>query len=130
MMKITIPTKEEYDSLIKIEAKIGKKTLSKEEVETMRKEAGKGAPHWEFTWGLIELFEFNNEKAALEWFEKTLRHMNGFGLLRCSGILAGLGDEWIDLSMRYLRRAAWRQNPIAKRMLKYMKDYPFHHPQA
>ena len=129
-MKYTIPTKEEYDSLVKIERKIGKEILTKDELEIMRKEANQGAPRWEFNWGLIELFEFNNEKIAIEWFEKTLKHMNGYGLLRCSGILASIGDEWADMSMRYLKRAAWRQNPIAKRMLKYMKEYPYQFPQA
>ena len=130
MKGIILPTKEEYDSLSKIEAKIGKEALTKAELEIIRNKADQGVPHWEFNWALIELFDFNSEKNAIDWFEKALEHMNGDGLLRCSGILASIGDEWEEMSMRYLRRAAWRQNPIAKRMIKAMRENPFHFPEA
>lgn len=130
MKGYSIPTKVEYDILFEIESKLGKESLTNEELSTMKKQAEKGSPRWEFVWGEIELFEFNSEKNAIEWFEKALKHMNGTGLLRCSEILASIGDEWADLSMRFLKRAAWRQNPIAKGMLKQMKENPFELPQA
>ena len=42
----------------------------------------------------------------------------------------GILDEWIAMSMRYLRRVALRQNPITKMMLKYKKEHPYQLPQV
>lgn len=47
-----------------------------------------------------------------------------------SGIFAFLGDEFYDWSMKCLKRAAWRQHPIAKRMYKTMKENPYKFPEA
>ena len=114
----------------KIENNIGNVLLDDIELSIIKEEAEQGTPRAEFDWGLIQIYCFNDVKNAQEWFDKCLKHMNGDGLLRCSGIFANMGDEWIDYSIKYLKRAAWRQNPIAKRMIIKMKECPFKYPEA
>ena len=126
-----VPNLEKEIRLISaIERKIGTAKLNQEELNFMLDEARRGVPRQVFNYGLYIYYETFNEEEARRWFDKALKSMNGYGLLRASGKLAELGDAFIDDSMRFLRRAAWRQNPIAKRMLKFMKEHPYQLPQA
>jgi|GEM_PF-4319846 len=129
-MKNTTKLTSEIDLIIRIEKKLGRENLSQEEVKFMVDSANSGVPRQMFNYGVYLYLMNHDEQESRSWFNKTLKKMNGYGLLRCSGVLAGLGEEWIDDSMRFLRRAAWRQNPIAKRMLKEMKEHPFGFPKA
>lgn len=71
-----------------------------------------------------------NEEEARVWFNKALQVMNGHGLLRASEKLSELGEAFIEDSMKSLNRSAWKQNPIVKRMIKFMKENPFKFPSA
>ncbi len=116
----------------KIEAKILKtnEALSEEETTFLKDFANTGSPRGEFIYGLYLLLHQNNESEAEVWWNKFFYHSNGFALWRASGIFAYLGDEYYEWSMKCLKRSAWRQFPIAKRMLKEMKEYPFEFPKA
>ena len=116
----------------KIEEKILKTTepLSDGEANFLKDYASSGSPRGEFIYGLYLLLHQNNESEAEVWWNKFFYHSNGFALWRASGIFAYLGDEYYEWSMRCLRRSAWRQFPIAKRMLKEMKEHPFKFPEA
>ena len=104
--------------------------LTEEEILFLKREAEGGAPAAEFRYGLYFLLDKNDEKTAEEWWNKFFYHCNGFGLWRASGIFAYLGDQYYEWSMHCLRRSAWHQFPIAKRMLKFMKEHPFKFPEA
>lgn len=69
-------------------------------------------------------------KKAEEWWNKFFYRSDGYGLWKASGIFASLGDEYYDWPMKRLRRAAWRQHPLAKRMYKIMKENPYKFPEA
>lgn len=69
-------------------------------------------------------------KKAEEWRNKFFYRSNGYGLWKASRIFASLGDEYYDWPMKCLRRAAWRQHPLAKRMYKIMKENPYKFPEA
>ena len=71
-----------------------------------------------------------DEKTAEEWWTKFFYHSNGYGLWKASGIFAYLGDKYYDLSMRCLRRSAWRQFKLSKMMLADMKKNPYKFPEA
>ena len=116
----------------RIEAKMLKtnERLTQEEIDFLKARADEGSPLGEFDYGLYYLLMERDEKTADEWWNKFFYHCNGEGLLRASGIFAYLGDEYYDWSMKCLRRSAWRQNPIAKGMLKDMKEHPFKFPEA
>lgn len=106
------------------------KRLTEEEASFLKKEAEGGAPAAEFRYGLYILLDLNDEKTAEVWWTKFFYHANGFGLWKASGIFAYLGDEYYEWSMKCLRRSAWRQFPIAKRMIKAMKETPYRFPEA
>lgn len=129
-MKNTTNLQKEIALILAIEKKLGAQELTTEEVNFMVTEASRGVPRQVFNYGVYIFLLNHNEEEARSWFNKALKAMNGYALLRASGKLAELGDQFIDDSMRYLRRAAWRQNPIAKRMLKFMKEHPFVFPSA
>lgn len=129
-MENTQKFKKEITLILAIEKKLGVQELTVEEHNFMVSEAERGVPRQVFNFGLYLYYLNHNEEEAKSWFNKALKTMNGYGLLRASGQLAELGDAFIEDSMRFLRRSAWRQNPIAKRMLKIMKANPFQFPQA
>lgn len=129
-MKNTTKLISEIDLIIRIEKKLGRENLSQEEVKFMVDSANSGVPRQMFNYGVYLYLMNHDEEESRSWFNKTLKKMNGYGLLRCSGVLAGLGEEWIEDSVKFLKRAAWRQNPIAKRMIKMMKEHPFDFPKA
>ena len=104
--------------------------LTIEESDFIKGQAKTGSPLGEFIYGLYYLLNQNDEKSAEEWWNKFFYHSNGDALWVASGIFAYLGDEYYDWSMRCLRRAAWRQHPIAKGMLKDMKEHPYKFPEA
>lgn len=104
--------------------------LTDKEIHYLKEHAESGAPLAEFNYGLYYLLFKKDEKTAEEWWNKFFYHSNGFGLWKASGIFAYLGDEYYEWSMKCLRRSAWRQFPIAKGMLKDMKEHPFHFPEA
>ncbi len=104
--------------------------LTIEESDFIKGQAETGSPLGEFIYGLYYLLNQNDEKSAEEWWNKIFYHSNGDALWVASGIFAYLGDEYYDWSMKCLRRAAWRQHPIAKGMLKDMKAHPYKFPEA
>ena len=104
--------------------------LTIEESYFIKGQAETGSPLGEFIYGLYYLLNQNDEKSAEEWWNKFFYHSNGDALWVASGIFAYLGDEYYDWSMKCLRRAAWRQHPIAKGMLKDMKEHPYKFPEA
>lgn len=104
--------------------------LSEDEVTFIKKRAEKETPIAEFIFGLYYLLNLNDEETAEKWWNKFFYHSNGFALWKASGIFAYLGDQYYEWSMKCLRRSAWRQFPIAKRMLKDMKEHPFKFPEA
>ena len=116
----------------RIEAKLLKtnEQLTIEESDFIKKEASSGSPLGEFIYGLYYLLNLQDEKTAEEWWSKFFYHSNGEALWKASDIFAFLGDEYYDWSMKCLRRAAWRQNPIAKAMYKEMKENPYKFPEA
>ena len=116
--------------ILAIEKKLGVQEFTSEEHNFMVSEASRGVPRQMFNYGLYLFYLNHDEEEARSWFNKALKKMNGYGLLRASGKLAELGEEWIEDSMKFLRRSAWRQNPIAKRMLKFMKEHPYQFPKA
>lgn len=123
---------EEVKECFRIRAKLLKTNdkLTIEEKEFIGDKASSGSPIAEFTYGLYYLLNENDEKTAEEWWNKFFNHSNGDALWVASGIFAYLGDEYYDWSMKCLKRAAWRQHPIAKRMYKDMKEHPFKFPEA
>ena len=134
-VKNTKLKKLEFDVLetLRIERKmLSKKNeeITPEELSFILKHAESGSPLGEFDYGLYLLLYEHNEKEAEKWWTKSFYHCNGFGLWKQSGIFAYLGDEYYEWSMRCLRRSAWHQFPIAKRMLKEMKEHPFKFPEA
>lgn len=129
-MKNLLNVKEEIRLISAIESKLGVAKLNQEELNFMLDSASRGVPRQVFNYGLYIYYETYNEEEARVWFDKALKSMNGYALLRASGKLAELGDAFIDDSMKFLRRSAWRQNPIAKRMLKFMKEHPYKLPEA
>ncbi len=116
----------------KIEVKLltTNERLTDEEVAFLKRRSDEGAPIAEFSYGLYYLLNQNDEKTAEEWWNKFFYHANGWALWKASGIFAYLGDQYYEWSMRCLRRSAWRQFPIAKDMLKAMKETPFKFPEA
>ena len=116
----------------RIESKMLKTTepLTEEEKCFLKARADEGSPLGEFQCGLYYFLQENDEKTAEVWWNKFFYHANGFGLWRASGIFAYLGDEFYEWSMKCLRRSAWRQFPISKRMLKFMKEHPYKFPEA
>ena len=116
----------------RIEAKLLKtnEQLTIEESDFIKAEANSGSPLGEFIYGLYYLLNLQDEKKAEEWWTKFFYHSNGEALWKASGIFAFFGDEYYDWSMKCLRRAAWRQHPIAKAMYKEMKENPFKFPEA
>lgn len=104
--------------------------LSEEEINFLRCRAEEGSPLGEFIYGLYYLLHKKDEKTAEEWWNKFFYHSNGLALWKASGIFAYLGDEYYEWSMKCLRRSAWRQFPIAKGMLKEMKEHPYRFPEA
>ena len=122
----------ELEESWRIEAKMLKtiKPLSTDEIEFLKAQAEEGSPLGQFNYGLYYLLYENDEKTAEEWWNKFFYRSNGYGLWKASGIFAFLGDEYYDWSMKCLRRAAWRQHPIAKRMYKAMKENPYKFPEA
>ena len=122
----------EFKEASRIEVKMLKTTesLTIEEISFLKERAEEGSPLGEFQYGLYYLLHENDEKTAEVWWNKFFYHANGFGLWRASGIFAYLGDEYYEWSMKCLRRSAWRQFPISKRMLKTMKEHPYRFPEA
>ena len=122
----------DLEKSFKIEAKMLKTNdkLTEEEIDFLKNRAEEGCPRDQFNYGLYYLLNEGNEKEAEVWWNKFFYHSNGFALWRASGIFAYLGDEYYEWSMKCLRRSAWRQFPIAKRMLKEMKEHPFIFPEA
>ena len=122
----------ELEESWRIEEKMLKTTkpLSADEIEFLKAQAEEGSPLGQFNYGLYYLLCENDEKTAEEWWNKFFYRSNDYGLLKASGIFAFLGDEYYDWSMKCLRRAAWRQHPIAKRMYKAMKENPYKFPEA
>ena len=104
--------------------------LSEKEIRFLKARAEEGVPLGEFSYGLYYLLHLNDEKTAEEWWNKFFYHSNGEALWKASGIFSFLGDEYYDWSMKCLKRAAWRQHPIAKAMYKEMKQNPFKFPEA
>lgn len=129
-MKNSTNLKNEFDLIFSIERKLGRENLTDNELNFLTSEASKGTPRQMFNYGYYIYLTTNNEEEARTWFNKALKVMNGHGLLRASGKLAELDDAFIEDSMKFLRRSAWRQNPIAKRMIKFMKENPFKFPAA
>lgn len=117
---------------IRIELKLLKtnEPLTFDEVSFIKTRAEEGVPKNEFVLGLYYLIQEENEFEADKWWTKFFYHANGYGLWKASGIFAYLGDQYYEWSMRCLRRSAWRQFPIAKRMLKAMKLSKFKFAQA
>ena len=129
-MKNSTNLKNEIDLIISIERKLGRENLNDKELDFLTKEANNGTPRQMFNYGYYIYLTTNNEEEARVWFNKAFKVMNGHGLLRASGKLAELGDAFIEDSIKFLKRSAWRQNPIAKRMIKFMKENPFKFPTA
>ena len=120
----------EHTSLIEQKLLLTHQYLSEDEVSFLKEKAENGSPRYEFLYGLYFLLDRQDEKTASVWWEKCLKHANSEALWKYSGIFASLGDEYYEWSMRFLRRSAWRQHPIAKRMLKEMKKNPYQFPEA
>jgi hypothetical protein len=122
----------ELEECFRIRTKLLKTTdkLTIEEKKFIKGKADAGSPLAEFTYGLYYLLNESDEKTAEEWWNKFFYHSNGDALWIASGIFAFLGDEYYDWSMKCLRRAAWRQHPIAKAMYKEMKENPYKFPEA
>ena len=116
----------------RIEAKMLKtnEKLTDEEIMFLKQHAERGSPLGEFDYGLYYLLFENDEKTAEEWWNKFFYHCNGFGLWKASGILAYLGDQYYEWSMKCLRRSAWRQFKLSKMMLNDMKANPYRFPEA
>ena len=114
----------------RIEEKLLKTTnrLTDDEIQFLKAIAEKGMPVGEFIYGLFFLLNKEDARTAEEWWNKFFYHANGFALWRASGIFAYLGDEYYEWSMKCLKRSAWKQFPIAKRMYKYMKQHPYEFP--
>ena len=133
-VKNTKPKVLEFDYLeaIRIENKMLKTTeqLTQSEIEFLKGHAECGSPMGEFDLGLYYILFKRDEKTAEEWWNKFFYHSNGLALWKASGIFAFLGDEYYEWSMKCLRRSAWRQFPIAKRMLKAMGKNPYKFPEA
>ena len=104
--------------------------LTKEEVTFVKEEADSGKPIAEFIYGLYYFLNESDLSSAEKWWNKFFYHSNGDALWVASGIFAFLGDEFYDWSMKCIRRAAWRQHPIAKAMYKEMKENPHKFPEA
>ena len=104
--------------------------LTIEEIGFIKKEADGGSPLAEFIYGLYYFLNERDLASAEKWWNKFFYHSNGDALWVASGIFAFLGDEFYDWSMKCLKRAAWRQHPIAKRMYKTMKENPYKFPEA
>ena len=104
--------------------------LTVKEIEFIKNEADGGSPLAEFIYGLYYFLNESNQEEAEVWWNKFFYHSNGDALWVASGIFAFLGDEFYDWSMKCLKRAAWRQHPIAKRMYKTMKENPYKFPEA
>ncbi|MCR4562864.1 MAG: hypothetical protein K5694_06670 [Bacilli bacterium] len=109
---------------------ITREYLTTDEVGLLKGKAEGGSPRYQFDYGLHFLFDKQDEKTASTWWEKCLKHANGEALWKFSGVFASLGDEYYEWSMRFLRRSAWRQFPLAKGMLKEMKANPYKFPEA
>ncbi len=116
----------------RLEEKMLKTTepLTGEEIAFLKRHAEGGSPLGEFHLGLYYLLYENNEQEAEQWWTRFFYRSNGYGLFKASAIFAFLGDQYYEWSMKCLRRSAWRQFPIAKMMLKEMKEHPFRFPQA
>ena len=122
----------ELDETFKLQEKLlySSEPLTNEETILLKGFAEDGTPRPELLYGIYLFLGLNDLKTAEEWWEKFIKHANGLILFEASGIFAYLGDEFYEWSMRCLRRSAWRQFPIAKRMLKQMKEHPFKFPEA
>lgn len=133
-VKYTKPKALDFDYMeaIRIECKMLTtiEQLTQTEIEFLKGHAECGSPLGEFDYGLYYIIYKHDEKAAEEWWNKFFYHSNGIGLWKASGIFAYLGDEFYEWSMKCLRRSAWRQFPIAKRMLKAMEKNPYQFPEA
>ena len=116
--------------MLDIEKQVTKEKIGEKDINLLLELADEGTPRAYFILGKIELIQNNNEAKAMEWFDLVLQKGNQFVLFSAANFFASYDDLYIDQAMKFLRRAAWRQHPIAKRMLKFMKEYPFKLPEA
>jgi len=133
-MKISLKKLElELKEMSKIEKKVGIENLTNEETNFLLEQIKEGVPRANIIYGQYLLFEKGQKEEAIEQFNLFLKNANGLALFFGSEIFAKMSnddEEWIEWSMKCLRRSAWRQFPIAKMMLKDMKEHPFKFPEA
>ena len=135
-MKTSLKTiNKEFKEILRIESIIGTKDITESDANFLKKRAESGSPRAMFDYGLFLLINKEIKEDAILWFNRHLKVCNGYGLWRASGIFAQLFDEyqdldWYEWSIKCLRRSAWRQFKLAKKMLKDMKENPYSFPEA
>ena len=118
------------NKMLSIEKKMKEEIIGEEDYKFLIKQADQGVPRAYYILGRIDLLQKEDEASAMKWFELLLKHGNQYVLFSAANFFASFDDLYIDQAMRFLKRAAWRQHPIAKRMLKFMKEHPFELPKA
>ena len=122
----------DLEESLRIEKKmlIGKWEVVSFEVEFLELKAKEGAPYYEFNYGLYFLLCKDDMKTAKEWWDKFLRHADGYDLWRASGVFFRFGEQYHELAMEYLELSAKKNYELAKAMILFLEEHPSKLPQA